>query len=80
MKKIIVLLAVAAALCCSCAKGAKCECKLEATIAGSTTTTDPAYIVANDDETCAEAAKRFSKDTGDLGVKSVYSNCKAVEE
>lgn len=80
MKKIIIVLAIASAALCSCAKGAKCQCNMESTVAGSTTTTDSAIIIANDDETCAQAADRLSGKGTLINASVKYSNCKAIDE
>lgn len=80
MKKIVIVLAIACAALCSCAKGAKCQCDAVTEVAGSTSTTDSAIIFANDDETCAEAAKRQSGEGKLINASVKYSNCKAIEE
>jgi len=78
MKKILVF-AVAAIALCSCAKGAKCECDAEVTVAGATVNKTQVFQ-ANDDETCNDLEKRLTKNTGDLGAASKVSNCKTVNE
>jgi len=80
MKKIIIVLAIACAALCSCSKGSKCKCDVETQIAGSSATADSAYIVANEDETCDQAAKRLSGSGKLINASIKYTNCKAVEE
>ena len=79
MKKVLVAALVIAAMVCasSCSKGGKCKCTTTTETLGQKLETTET-VLAGDDQTCSDVAKKMSHDLGELG--SSKTTCKPVND